>query len=63
VAVHAGHGLSVDNVAPVAAIPAIQELNIGHAIVGRAIFIGLEAAVREVRAAMDRARSSHPVRS
>jgi pyridoxine 5-phosphate synthase len=53
----------VDNVAPVAAIPAIQELNIGHAIVGRAIFIGLEAAVREVRAAMDRARSSHPVRS
>jgi pyridoxine 5-phosphate synthase len=63
VAVHAGHGLSVDNVTPVAAIPAIQELNIGHAIVGRAIFIGLEAAVREVRAAMDRARSSHPVRA
>ncbi|MBU6367582.1 MAG: pyridoxine 5'-phosphate synthase [Gemmatimonadetes bacterium] len=58
VAVHAGHGLSVDNVAPVAAIPAIEELNIGHAIVGRAIFVGLEAAVREVRAQMDRARTA-----
>jgi pyridoxine 5-phosphate synthase len=58
VAVHAGHGLSVHNVAPVAAIPAIEELNIGHAIVGRAIFVGLDAAVREVRAVMDRARAA-----
>ncbi len=57
-AVHAGHGLSVENVGPVAAIPEIEELNIGHAIVGRAIFVGLEAAVREVRAAMDEAREA-----
>lgn len=56
-AVHAGHGLSVGNVARVAAIPDIEELNIGHAIVGRAIFIGLAEAVREIRAAMDRARA------
>jgi pyridoxine 5-phosphate synthase len=57
-AVHAGHGLSVANVGPVAAIPEIEELNIGHAIVGRAIFIGLDAAVREVRRAMDDAREA-----
>ncbi len=57
-AVHAGHGLSVDNVGPVAAIPEIEELNIGHAIVGRAIFIGLVAAVKEVRTAMDDAREA-----
>ena len=55
-AVHAGHGLSVANVGPVAAIAEIEELNIGHAIVGRAIFVGLEAAVREVREAMEAAR-------
>jgi len=55
-AVHAGHGLSVDNVGPVAAIPEIEELNIGHAIIGRAIFVGLSEAVREIRAAMDAAR-------
>ncbi len=55
-AVHAGHGLSLDNVGPVAAIPEIEELNIGHAIVGRAIFVGLVAAVQEIRAAMDAAR-------
>ena len=55
-AVHAGHGLSVRNVARVAAIPEIEELNIGHAIVGRAIFIGLADAVREIRSAMDAAR-------
>jgi pyridoxine 5-phosphate synthase len=57
-AVHAGHGLSVGNVGPVAAIPEIEELNIGHAIVGRAIFVGLEAAVREIRDAMDDARAA-----
>jgi pyridoxine 5-phosphate synthase len=57
-AVHAGHGLDVANVGPVAAIPEIEELNIGHALVSRAIFIGLEQAVRELRAAMDAARGS-----
>lgn len=57
-AVHAGHGLSVENVGPVAAIPEIEELNIGHAIVGRAIFVGLDEAVREVRRAMDTARGA-----
>ena len=55
-AIHAGHGLTIRNVAPVAAIPEIEELNIGHSIVSRAVFIGLDAAVREMRAAMDAAR-------
>jgi pyridoxine 5-phosphate synthase len=55
-AVHAGHGLTVRNVRPVAAIPEIEELNIGHSIVSRAIFVGLAAAVQEMRAAMDAAR-------
>ncbi|HEY8166810.1 MAG TPA: pyridoxine 5'-phosphate synthase [Gemmatimonadaceae bacterium] len=57
-AVHAGHGLTVDNVGPVAAITEIEELNIGHSIVSRAVFVGLEAAVREIREAMDAARDS-----
>jgi pyridoxine 5-phosphate synthase len=56
-AVHAGHGLTVRNVAPVAAIPEIEELNIGHSIVSRAIFLGLAESVREMRDAMDRARA------
>lgn len=55
-AVHAGHGLTVKNVGPVAAIPEIEELNIGHSIVSRAIFVGLDEAVREIRRAMDAAR-------
>jgi pyridoxine 5-phosphate synthase len=55
-AVHAGHGLTVRNVAPVAAIPELEELNIGHSIVSRSVFIGIAAAVREMRAAMDAAR-------
>jgi pyridoxine 5-phosphate synthase len=55
--VHAGQGLNCDNVAPVAAIEEIVELNIGHAIVGRAIFIGFAAAVREMKAAMSAART------
>ena len=55
-AVHAGHGLTVDNVGPVAAIPEIEELNIGHSVVSRAIFVGLDEAVRELRRAMDAAR-------
>jgi pyridoxine 5-phosphate synthase len=53
---HAGHGLTVANVGPVAAIPEQEELNIGHSIVSRALFVGLGAAVREIRAAMDAAR-------
>ncbi|MDQ3674457.1 MAG: pyridoxine 5'-phosphate synthase [Gemmatimonadota bacterium] len=57
-AVHAGHGLTVANVAPLAAIPEIEELNIGHSIISRAVFIGIDAAVREMREAMRRARSS-----
>ncbi len=47
--VNAGHGLHVDNVVPVARLPHMQELNIGHSIVARAIFVGLEAAVAEMR--------------
>ncbi len=58
IAVHAGHGLTVDNVGPVAAIEEIEELNIGHSIVSRAIFVGLDEAVREIRRAMDAARRS-----
>jgi pyridoxine 5-phosphate synthase len=57
-AVHAGHGLTLSNVAPVAAIPEIEELNIGHSIVSRAVFVGLPVAVRDMRAAMDAARRS-----
>src|SRR5215207_9423451 len=50
--VHAGHGLTYHNVAPVAAIPEIEELNIGHSVVSRAIMVGMVAAVTEMRAAM-----------
>jgi pyridoxine 5-phosphate synthase len=57
-AVHAGHGLTVGNVRPVAAIPEIEELNIGHSVISRGIFIGIDAAVKELRAAMDEARAS-----
>lgn len=57
-AVHAGHGLTVRNVGPVAAIPEIEELNIGHSVISRAVFIGLENAVREMHEAMRSARSS-----
>jgi pyridoxine 5-phosphate synthase len=53
---HAGHGLTFDNVAPVAAIPQIAELNIGHFLVGEAIFTGLDASVRRMRELMDEAR-------
>ena len=55
-AVHAGHGLTTANVGPVAAIPEIEELNIGHHLIGRAIFVGLDAAIHEMRIAMDVAR-------
>jgi len=54
--VHAGHGLTVHNVGPVARIAQCVELNIGHAIVAEAVFIGLDAAVRQMRAAMDAGR-------
>jgi pyridoxine 5-phosphate synthase len=57
IAVHAGHGLTVRNVGPVAAIAEIEELNIGHSIISRSVFIGLVGAVREVREAMDAARN------
>jgi len=53
---HAGHGLTYDNVTPVAAIPQIAELNIGHFLIGEAIFFGLEESVRQMRALMDAAR-------
>jgi pyridoxine 5-phosphate synthase len=56
-AVHAGHGLTVENVAAVASIPPIEELNIGHSVVSRSIFIGLAEAVGELRAEMIRARA------
>ncbi len=55
-AVHAGHGLTYRNVQSVAAIPAIEELNIGHSIVSRSIFVGIEQAVREMRELVDAAR-------
>jgi pyridoxine 5-phosphate synthase len=53
---HAGHGLTFDNVGPIAAIPQIAELNIGHFLIGEAIFIGLAESIREMRARMDAAR-------
>ncbi|MBI2401558.1 MAG: pyridoxine 5'-phosphate synthase [Gemmatimonadetes bacterium] len=55
-AVHAGHGLTYDNVQAVAGIPEIEELNIGHSIVSRAIAVGIEQAVREMRGLVDAPR-------
>jgi len=55
--VHAGHGLNYETVQPVAAFPEVRELNIGHFIVGEAIFRGLEPAIREMRRLMDEARA------
>lgn len=54
---HAGHGLAYDTVAAIAAIPTIVELNIGHFLIGEAVFVGLEAAIRGMRERMDAARS------
>ncbi len=54
--VHAGHGLTFDNVQPIAAIPQLAELNIGHFLVGEALFVGLAESVRRMRAEMDAAR-------
>ena len=49
-AVHAGHGLTYENVVPVAALPYIEELNIGHSVISRAVLVGMERAVREMKA-------------
>lgn len=53
---HAGHGLTYENVQPIAAIPQLAELNIGHYLVGEAVFVGLAEAVRQMRELMDEAR-------
>jgi pyridoxine 5-phosphate synthase len=58
--VHAGHGLTYDNVAPIATLPDVKELNIGHFLIGEAIFTGLETAIRTMRATMDHARNGNP---
>jgi pyridoxine 5-phosphate synthase len=57
--VYAGHGLTSANVGPIAALPEVEELNIGHAIVSRAVLVGMEAAVREMIAAMAAAAGVH----
>jgi pyridoxine 5-phosphate synthase len=54
---HAGHGLTFDTVAPIAAIPTLVELNIGHFLIGEAIFGGLESSIKRMRSLMDKARS------
>jgi pyridoxine 5-phosphate synthase len=54
--VHAGHGMTFDNVGPIAAIPQVRELNIGHFLIGEALFVGLDGAVRRMRDEMDAAR-------
>jgi pyridoxine 5-phosphate synthase len=55
--VHAGHGIDYETVKPIAAIPEVMELNIGHFLIGEAIFIGLGPAIQRMRALMDEARS------
>lgn len=60
--VHAGHGLTYLNVAPVAEIPAIEELNIGHSIISRAVFVGLGAAVTEMAALVRSSQATPPSR-
>jgi pyridoxine 5-phosphate synthase len=57
--VNAGHGLNCDNVSPIAAHPAISELNIGHSIIARSVYIGIEQAVREIKARIRVARSEN----
>ena len=59
--VNAGHGLGFHNVSDIARIEPIRELNIGHAIIARAVFSGLDRAVRDMRSLMDAARASLPV--
>jgi pyridoxine 5-phosphate synthase len=60
--VHAGHGLTYSTVKPVAALLELAELNIGHFLIGEAIFIGLDASVRRMRMLMDEARQHTPTR-
>jgi pyridoxine 5-phosphate synthase len=55
--VHAGHGLTYENVGPVARLKGIEELNIGHSVVSRAVLHGMTEAVREMRLRIDRART------
>ena len=57
--VHAGHGLTFDTVQPIAALPEVVELNIGHYLVGEAIFVGLDASIRKMRDLMDEARATN----
>ena len=56
--VHAGHGLTYDTVQPIAALPEIKELNIGHFLMGEAMFVGMEASIQEMRRLMDEARAA-----
>ena len=56
--VHAGHGLTYDTVAPIAALPEVMELNIGHFLMGESIFVGLETAISEMRSLMNQAREA-----
>ncbi len=58
--VHAGHGMDYETVKPIAAIPELMELNIGHFLIGEAIFIGLGPAIQRMRALMDEARANSP---
>ena len=54
---HAGHGLNYDSVTAIASLPMIEELNIGHFLVGEAIYSGLDSAIKRMRAIMDTARA------
>ena len=54
---HAGHGIDFDSVTPVAAIPEVRELNIGHFLIGEAVFTGLGEAIARMRALMEAARA------
>jgi pyridoxine 5-phosphate synthase len=55
--VHIGHGITYDTVQPLAALPEVMELNIGHFLIGEAIFVGLEKSIQEMRRLMDEARA------
>ena len=54
--IHAGHGLTFDNVQPIAVLPEIRELNIGHFLIGEAMFVGLVDAIQKMRRLMDDSR-------
>jgi len=56
--VHAGHGIDYETVGPIAALPQVAELNIGHFLIGEAVFVGLDAAIRRMRRLMDAARAA-----